>query len=157
MISNIPTLKRLRSASVQYDCYCSFRAEGKGVGESFELAFGKSNASKASKLEALPETAGKIAEIRERYIRDVIFSKIDSANILSEIAKSREQETRDRIAATKELNNMLGYQQAKKLEVSARVEYKPLNINDFYIEGESRVIENETYLSFIEDDALQDE
>ena len=156
MISNIPTLKREKSASVKYDCYCAFRAEGKGVGESFALAFGKDAPSQASKLEALPETSGKVTEIRERYIRDVIFSKVDSANILAEIAKSREQETRDRIAATKELNSMLGYQASKKVEVSATVAYKPLNINDFYIEGESSVIENDNYLGFMEEWDNQD-
>lgn len=149
MISNIPTLKREKSASIKYDCYCAFRAEGKGVGESFELAFGESNSSKASKLESLPGTPEKIAEIREAYIRDVIFSKVDSANILAGIAKSVEQETRDRISATKELNSMLGYQQAKKLEVNSRVEYKPLDINSFYIDSTAIVVEDDNYLEFI--------
>lgn len=156
MISNIPTLKREKSASVKYDCYCAFRAEGKGVGESFELAFGESNPGKASKLESLPGTTEKITEIREVYIRDVIFSKIDSANILAGIAKSVEEETRDRIAATKELNGMLGYQQAKKLEVNSRVEYKPLDINSFYIDSTAVVVDDENYLGFMEEWTDQD-
>jgi phage terminase small subunit len=84
----------------------------------------------ASKLMADAKVALRVASLREALASKSLWSRLDSVQALSDIARDVEARANEKVAAIKELNAMHGYNEPAKLAISGglttRIELVPL-------------------------------
>ena len=79
----------------------------------------KSVTELASQLANQVNVSSRIQEIRDEVAERLIWSKLDSLTVLSDIAHNGEAQHKDQIAAVKELNSMKGWQKKTVDNVSS--------------------------------------
>ena len=80
----------------------------------------------ASKLMADAKVALRVAELREALASKSLWTRLDSVQALSDIARDAEARANEKVAAIKELNSMHGFNEPVKIEVSGRYQ---INVN----------------------------
>lgn len=107
--------------------FCQCIADGMSQADAYRNAFDVKPTTKpetvqesASRLMKDPKVSARVAFLREALAEKAIWTREDSARVLSEIALGHDEQgkTSDRVAAVKELNAMHGFNAAIKTELT---------------------------------------
>jgi len=108
--------------TLKQEAFCKAYLETGNASEAYRRSY---NAGKmtsktvnetASKLLASPKVATRIDELKAMIVKDFVWSRQDSLQVLSDIARSIDEVATSRIAAVKELNAMHGYNSPSKVK-----------------------------------------
>lgn len=78
----------------------------------------------ASRIMADRNVTARVKAIRDAIACEALWSRLDSIQALSEIAKGEEARANEKVAAIKELNLMHGFNAPTKLEVGGTLVHK---------------------------------
>lgn len=107
--------------------FCQCIADGMSQADAYRSAFDVKPTTKpetvqanASRLMSDSMVSARVKELRDMLTEKAIWTREDSARVLSEIALGHDEQgkTSDRVAAVKELNAMHGFNAAIKTELT---------------------------------------
>lgn len=102
-------------------------ASGKSQADAYRAAFDCARSkpetiqSHASRLMADGKVSARVAELKAQLSEKALWTREDSVQILSEIARDAKAARKDKTAAVRVLNDMHGYNAPKKIEHSGGV------------------------------------
>ena len=118
--------------TAKQEAFAQAVADGMNQSDAYRSAYDASKTKpdvvnvKASQLAADGKVAVRVAELREALASKSLWTRLDSVQALSDIARDAEARANEKVAAIKELNSMHGFNEPVKIEVSGRYQ---INVN----------------------------
>lgn len=117
----------MKKITPQQEAFAQAVASGETDAQAYRIAYPKSLKWKLNSLGRQAHTASKnpkivarVAELKGDLAKVSLWTREQSVKVLAEIAGNGEKDG-DRVRAVSELNEMHGYNQPKKLDISATV------------------------------------